>query len=125
MGAKTGRPRGRPKGSKSRRTIVREAAMADAAKRAERTISEPFAGDAYELLVHIYKDPGRQLALRLDAAKTAIRYERPALAPKDFEAEPSQRQEEIFITAGMTQQELADLYDRMIRQPTSLPNCGY
>ena len=39
-----------------------------------------FEGDALAYLTSIYKDPAKPKNLRIDAAKTAIRYERAALA---------------------------------------------
>jgi hypothetical protein len=38
-------------------------------------------GDALAYLTSIYKDPSKPENLRIDAAKVAIRYERPALSP--------------------------------------------
>jgi len=42
--------------------------------------SRPFKGDAHAFLMMVYKDPSLPLALRLDAAKAAIPFEKPALA---------------------------------------------
>jgi hypothetical protein len=80
MDEKTGRPRGRPKGAKNKRTIEREAAMREVAAHIEKAVDGAFAGDALAYLTSIYKDPTKPENLRIDAAKTAIRYERAALA---------------------------------------------
>ena len=45
------------------------------------TKTGPFDGDALAYLMSVYKDPLKPENLRIDAAKAAIRYERPALAP--------------------------------------------
>ena len=76
----TGRPRGRPPGSKNKRTAALKQAVAAAADRLEAEIPEAFVGDAHAFLVSIYKDPKHPIELRVDAAAKAIRYEKPALA---------------------------------------------
>ena len=81
MGKKTGRPRGRPKGAKNKRTAQREAAMHEASAQIAKTVGGAFEGDALAYFMSIYKDPAKPEHLRIDAAKVAIRYERPALAP--------------------------------------------
>lgn len=80
MGVRTGKPRGRPKGSPNKRTVERVEAMAETARAIGAALPEAFAGDAHSLLVAIYKDVTRPIELRIDAAKAAIRYETPALA---------------------------------------------
>ena len=45
-----------------------------------------FEGDALAYLMSIYKNPAKPENLRIDAAKAAIRYERPALAPVEQRA---------------------------------------
>lgn len=80
MGIRTGNPRGRPTGSKSRRTKEVEAATAEAAEHLESIIPGAFEGDAHALLMAVYKDPSKEWPIRIDAAKAAIRYEKPALA---------------------------------------------
>ena len=46
MGVKTGRPRGRPKGAKNKRTAEREAAMKEMAAQIEKAVGGAFEGDA-------------------------------------------------------------------------------
>lgn len=85
MGEKTGRPRGRPPGAKNRRTEQREQKTAEAAAQiAEALGPEAFEGDAHAFLVAVYKSPANDLHQRIDAAKAAIRYEKPALATVDL-----------------------------------------
>lgn len=80
MGEKIGRPRGRPPGAKNKRTQEREQKTAEAAAQiAEALGPEAFDGDAHAFLVAVYKNPGNELNHRIDAAKAAIRYEKPAL----------------------------------------------
>src|ERR1700722_9208981 len=81
MGTRTGRPRGRPKGSKNKRTAEREAATQEMATRIGKAVGGAFEGDAHAYLTSVYKDPSKPENVRIDAAKAAIRYERPALAP--------------------------------------------
>src|SRR5262245_4878630 len=90
----TGRPRGRSPGAKNKLTKEREAAMAEAAgKVCEALGTTAFDGDAHALLMLVYKDTSRDIALRVDAAKAAIRYEKPALAniEQKLDAEVRQR----------------------------------
>jgi hypothetical protein len=84
MGTRTGQPRGRPRGSKNKRTREREAALAKAAEALSAAIEGAFEGDAHAFLMAIYKDPSKDVQLRLDAAKAAIRYEKPALAQTEL-----------------------------------------
>jgi hypothetical protein len=79
---KTGRPRGRPKGAKNKRTAEREA-MREMAAQIEKVVDGAFEGDALAYLTSIYKDPTKPENVRIDAAKAAIRYERPAFAPTE------------------------------------------
>lgn len=71
---------GRAKGTPNKRT----AAVKQAAQKTLETIvggiEDAFDGDAHALLVLIYKNPANEMALRIDAAKAAIRYEKPALS---------------------------------------------
>ena len=47
----------------------------------------PFKGDAHALLVMIYQDQTLPLAIRLDAAKAAIPFEKPELAVMSLTAD--------------------------------------
>lgn len=80
MGERTGRPRGRPPGAKNKRTEEREEAMKAAADVIAESLPAAFTGDAHALLMSVYKDQTQPIDLRVDAAKAAIRYEKPALA---------------------------------------------
>lgn len=83
MGVRTGNPRGRPKGSKSLKTIKREELLTETAARVAKMLPDAFDGDAHTLLMCVYKDTSLEWNLRIDAAKAAIRYEKPALAAVD------------------------------------------
>jgi hypothetical protein len=60
--------------------------MAAAAQAIAAAIPGAFEGDAHALLMAIYKDPAQPTELRLDAAKAAIRFEKPALASTTVDA---------------------------------------
>jgi hypothetical protein len=79
-GYKTG---GRKPGSKNKRTLELEAKTAELIEQ----ISDPFEGDAHAFLVCLYKDPSRDMQLRLEAAKAAIRFEKPSLAAVEHSGE--------------------------------------
>ena len=85
-GSKPGERRGgRVAGTPNKRTVALEQARADAARKLEAVIPGAFTGDAHALLVAVYKDPAHEWDLRVDAAKAAIRYEKPALASTTVE----------------------------------------
>jgi len=71
-------------GSLNRRTKELEAKAAEAAQIVGAAIPGAFEGDAHALLMTIYKDPAQPMELRLDAAKAAIRFEKPVLAAIDM-----------------------------------------
>jgi hypothetical protein len=80
-GRKTG---GRQKGTPNKRTLERQRALEAAAKAiAEATGADAFDGDSHALLMAIYKNQTLPIELRADCAKTAIRFEKPALASTD------------------------------------------
>lgn len=71
---------GRKPGTKSKTTREREQAAKLAAAKVAEAMPGAFEGDAHALLMMVYKDPNQDMSLRLDAAKAAIRFEKPALA---------------------------------------------
>jgi hypothetical protein len=71
---------GRPKGAINKRTEALAEAVAVTAATLKDTIPDAFTGDAHALLMALYKDPANPLTLRMEAARAAIRYEKPALA---------------------------------------------
>lgn len=71
---------GRPAGTKSKRTVEREAAVKEVAERLSEVMPDAFQGDAHALLMAVYKDPMQEMKLRVNAAATAIRYEKPSLS---------------------------------------------
>ncbi len=83
----TGKPRGRPLGSPNKRTAAIKAAVIEAAARIEAELPGVFTGDAHALLVSVYKDTRYPIELRLDAAKAAIRFEKPALSSVEAKGE--------------------------------------
>jgi hypothetical protein len=54
--------------------------MQRAAETISETVENAFDGDSHALLMTVYKDPKQEWPIRLDAAKAAIRYEKPSLA---------------------------------------------
>jgi hypothetical protein len=85
---RTGRPRGRPPGSRNRRTLQAEAAAQATAAAIAAALPAAFEGDAHALLMALYKNPSVDLHVRLDAAKVAIRFEKPLPAPLTAEQSP-------------------------------------
>ena len=85
---RTGRPRGRPPGSRNKRTLQAEAVAQASAAAISAALPGAFEGDAHALLMAVYKDPSVDLHVRLDAAKAAIRFEKPLPAPLTAEQSP-------------------------------------
>jgi hypothetical protein len=101
MGKKTGKPKGRPPGAKNKRTAAREAAMKAAAAEVKQVLGKgAFEGDAHALLMMVYKDQRRDIELRLDAAKGAIRFEKPALSAVDANVSGALTIEEVNFVIG-------------------------
>ena len=105
----TGRPRGRPPGSPNRRTTAIKEAVARAADRLEAEIPDAFVGDAHAFLVSIYKDPQQPIDLRMEAAKAAVRYEKPVLAAIDVTSDGSLTVKDI-TDRPLTSAEWAERY---------------
>ena len=70
---------GRPKGAKNKRTIAVEAAATEVAQRFQVEVPNSFDGDSVAFLQLVYRDPTQPMELRVDCAKAASRFERPAL----------------------------------------------
>jgi hypothetical protein len=71
---------GRKKGQKNKLTLERRRAVEAAADEIKRANPDAFNGDAHALLMAIYKNESLAPELRMDAAKTAIKFEKPAIA---------------------------------------------
>jgi hypothetical protein len=80
-GSKPGERRGgRQKGTPNKKTAEQKAAIKAAVEKVVGQLEEPFEGDSYAFLATLYKDKNLPLHVRLDAAKTAVAYERPRLS---------------------------------------------
>lgn len=88
MGIRTGKPRGRPKGVRNKRTDGLIQIGQAAAAALENTIPDAFIGDAHTYLMAVYKDPAFETSIRLDAAKAAAPYEKPKLATTEIKGDP-------------------------------------
>lgn len=88
QGFKTG---GRKPGSKNKRTEELQAAADSAAKQISEALGVAFEGDAHAFLMAVYKDMSRPVELRIDAAKAAIRFEKPSLASLEAKTEVTHR----------------------------------
>jgi len=91
-GRKPGTPKtgGRAKGTKNSRSVERDQLVTETAEKMREAGIEIFDGDAQMLLMSVYKDKSQPLAVRIDAAKAAIRYEVPALANIQHKEDPAQ-----------------------------------
>lgn len=70
---------GRKKGVLNKRTIARQQALLETAGSSDET-PNAFTGDSLALFRAVYKNPGLDVHVRLDAAKAAAPYEHPKLA---------------------------------------------
>jgi hypothetical protein len=81
QGKKTG---GRKPGGLNKRTLALEAKAKEAAQKIETALGgKAFDGDSHALLMAVYKNIDFPMELRMDAAKAAIRFEKPALSSVD------------------------------------------
>jgi hypothetical protein len=88
-GFKTG---GRKRGSKNKRTEKLNQAVEEVAAVVAKALGlEAFEGDAHAFLMLIYKNEKAPLDLRLEAAKAAIRFEKPALGAVETKNETTIR----------------------------------
>jgi hypothetical protein len=78
---------GRKPGQRNKLTKERLARVEAVSKAIEAFLPEAFHGDAHAFLVAVYKDPAHPIDLRVDAAKAAVRYEKPALTAIDHSGE--------------------------------------
>jgi hypothetical protein len=96
LGRKTG---GRTAGTPNKRSHARLDAFKDTKRKLEKALGpHAFDGDAHALLAATYKDAALPLALRIDAAKAAIPYERPRLAAVAPEAPGSNKDPIMAMT---------------------------
>lgn len=84
---------GRKPGGRNGFTKDRAEQVQAAAAAIEGVIPEAFVGDAHALLMAVYKDPSHDWGLRVDAAKAAVKFEKPALS--SVEAKVTQRFEDM------------------------------
>jgi hypothetical protein len=78
----------RKKGAKNKRTLLLEGTTRQLLDNAGNILGEnTFEGDTHALLILTYKNTSLPLQIRLDAAKAAIRFEKPALSAIDAHVE--------------------------------------
>ena len=85
---------GRAKGTSNKVTSARREHIQKVAQTLGAVIPGAFEGDSHALLMAIYKDPSHEMALRLDAAKAAIGYEKPRLQAVELNASVELSQED-------------------------------
>lgn len=87
---------GRPRGSRNPNTRAKREAIKAVVAKFEAVTPNLFDGDAVALMQCIYRDPCQDISLRLDAAKSAAKFERPSLAAvltRDTAPQPSSQSE--------------------------------
>ena len=80
MGVRTGKPRGRPKGARNKKSVDFEKKLAAKARAIDRAVKGAFTGTSHDYLMGLYKDPDMPVETRMDAAKACLPYERPRLS---------------------------------------------
>ena len=99
-GRKTG---GRRAGVPNKRTAKRRDVLAQVVQEVVQHTPGRFRGDAHQFLRLVYTDPSIPLDVRLDAAKSAIRFEKPALSASAVTVDNSPQQQ---MLARMTDVQL-------------------
>lgn len=88
---------GRPKGSKSKTGAAALQQLAEKSEKVKKLLkTNVFSGTSHELLMLIYKDTELDIALRLEAAKAAIAYEKPRLSAVQMNANVAITHEEAL-----------------------------
>jgi hypothetical protein len=119
MGKRTGNPRGRPKGAKTKTLAVIEERIEQAEQAAEVIFGEipehlRFKGNAHAALISLYQDMRLPPQVRLAAASKAVHFEKPTLAAVSVqnsgqrsEAEEARRKE---LLSGF--QKMVDVWNK-------------
>jgi hypothetical protein len=117
--AKTG---GRKAGTPNRKT----AALKQAVVEAVGALPDAFEGDSYAFLATVYKNQALPLGVRLDAAKTAIAYERPRLSNVEMTTRSLDRltDEEFFRAWDSVATFLAQHGRPQLLEATAVPTDG-
>ena len=129
-GFKTG---GRKKGVKNKRTRRIESAARRLLDNAKGVLGDQgaklFEGDAHALMVLTYKNPALPLDIRMDAAKAAIRFEKPAftqtavdLTVRPVRADDLSDDELAAIIAGDRKQLSAAADERVVHVESADPD---
>ena len=82
---------GRPRGSRNPNTKAKREAIKAVVAQFEATTPNVFEGGALALMQLIYRDPSQDMGLRLDAAKSAAKFERPVLSAVALQQTPKTR----------------------------------
>jgi len=90
---------GRPPGSRNPNTKAKREAIKAVVAQFEATTPNVFEGDAVALMQLIYRDPSQDMGLRLDAAKSAAKFERPTLAAIAMQQPPRTRLDVSVLNA--------------------------
>jgi len=104
---------GRPRGSRNPNTKAKREAIKAVVAQFEATTPNVFAGDAVALMQLIYRDPSQDMGLRLDAAKSAAKFERPTLAAVAVQQMPKARIDLSALSASEREQ-LAGLLQKLM-----------
>jgi len=102
---------GRPRGSRNPNTKAKREAIKAVVAQFEARTPNVFEGDAVALMQLIYRDPSQDMGLRLDAAKSAAKFERPVLSAVAVQQTPKAR---VDLSA-LTLDERRTLHQLMVR----------
>jgi hypothetical protein len=86
-------------------TVARREQLAKVAEELEEVIPGAFEGDSHALLMAVYKDTRNDMAMRLDAAKAAIGYEKPRLASIEANVKATVTQEDALAAIEQARQQ--------------------
>jgi hypothetical protein len=124
-GSKPGERRGgRQKGTPNKKTAERKATIKAAVEKVVGQLEEPFEGDGYAFLATIYKDKQQPIGVRMDAAKTAIAFERPRLSNVEMTTRSLDRltDEEFFRAWDSVARFLAERGRPKLLEATATPD---
>ena len=100
--------------------------MQEAAAKLNEVLGDAFEGDGHALLMAICKDKALPIELRADAAKSAIRFEKPALASTDNRITDTTRYVVALPQGGVSAEEWRAKYapGERLRNEINASNAG-
>lgn len=115
---------GRPEGTINPSTQAAHAAFEEARKALCTPGSKRFEGNALQFMQAVYQNPDFGMTVRMDAARTAIKFETPALSTVDINAiakpvnKLSDAELRAYLESAMRAETIANTVDATVIEPS-------